>query len=291
MKAHRKLSLVLALVLIATTLMVSCDIGNDAIVPPAQTETSKPTEDTTENTNDNVDNNNTTSTETQGLRYMLNTTKDGYEVCNIGIAMDNDIVIPNTYNDLPVTGISEYAFSECRWLTSVSMPNTVTFIGNGAFEECISLKNISMSDSIESIGSSAFAGCTSLNGVTIPKSVKSIGYSAFRDCIGLSNIIIPDDVTSIEMYTFADCTKLESITIPKKVTKINMTAISNCTSLKNITFGGTSAEWNAISKIYDGVEPLGGYCVTCTDIKIYIGGIYNEGASTEGGYGELHPAN
>lgn len=59
-------------------------------------------------------------------------------------------------------------------------------IGYQAFSNCRSLTNITIPESLKSIGASAFFGCTSLTSITIPESVTSIGNSTFRECISLT---------------------------------------------------------------------------------------------------------
>jgi len=71
-----------------------------------------------------------------------------------------DYIIPNS-----VTSIGE-SFRECHNLTSVTIPNSVTFIEDYAF-----------------------SGCSGLTSVTIPNSVTSIGNYAFYYCCGLIEMI------------------------------------------------------------------------------------------------------
>ena len=78
-----------------------------------------------------------------------------------------------------ITSIGESAFSNCRSLTSVTIPETVTSIGYWTFGNCSSLESITIPDTVTSIGKSAFSGCLSLTSLTIPESVTSIGENAF----------------------------------------------------------------------------------------------------------------
>jgi len=101
-----------------------------------------------------------------------------------------------------VTSIGDYAFYECRSLTSVTIPNSVTSIGNYAFSGCSSLTSIIIPNSVTSIGGRAFYSCSGLTSVTIPNSVTSIGSEAFSDCNYLMSVSIPNSVTSIGSYAF-----------------------------------------------------------------------------------------
>lgn len=111
-----------------------------------------------------------------------------------------------------MTTIGTYAFFECRGLTSLTIPNSVTKIGDNAF-----------------------SGCSSLTSVTIPNSITSIPYFAFDWCTGLTSVEIPNSVTKIKGYAFADCTSLTSIDIPNSVTEIGEGAFYGCTGLTSIT--------------------------------------------------------
>ena len=140
------------------------------------------------------------------------------------------VTIPNS-----VTSIGNYAFSGCSGLTSVTIGNSVTSIGSGVFNGCTGLMSITIPDSVTSIGNYTFSGCSGLTSVTIPDSVTSIGDYAFRGCSGLTSVTIPDIVTSIGDYAFCNCTGLTSITIPDRVTSIGSYAFSGCSSLESIT--------------------------------------------------------
>ncbi|MBQ8206488.1 MAG: leucine-rich repeat domain-containing protein, partial [Bacilli bacterium] len=194
---------------------------------------------------------------TDGLELTLSSDESYYSVTGIRTSTDVYIFIPSTYNGLPVTSIGDSAFSRCRSLKSITIPNSVTSIGDSAFRYCSSLTNIVIPGSVTSIGDSAFcgcdslksitipdsvtiisngafAGCSSLTSITIPDSVTSIGYRAFRDCISLTSVTIGNSVTSIGYGAFWGCSSLESITIPDSVTSIGDSTFEGCSSLTNI---------------------------------------------------------
>lgn len=182
------------------------------------------------------------------------------------------ITIPSS-----VTSIGDGAFAYCSSLTSLTIPSSITSIGNSSFTFCSGLTSVTIPNSVTSIDVYTFYGCKNLTSVTIPDSVTSIGNSAFRECESLTNVTIPNSVTSIENYAFCLCTGLTSatipnsvisigesafassgltdVTIPASVTSIGYSAFWGCTALTDIYYGGTSAQWSAISIGSDN-EPL-----------------------------------
>lgn len=56
--------------------------------------------------------------------------------------------------------IGNNAFSECRSLTNINIPNSVTNIGDGAFAGCKLLTKIDIPDSVTNIGDKVFGYCT-----------------------------------------------------------------------------------------------------------------------------------
>ena len=143
--------------------------------------------------------------------------------------------------------IAGYAFSGCRNLKSVEIPDSVTRISDWVFNDCRNLVSITIPDSVTSIGYSAFYNCTSLKSVTIPDSVTSIYNHAFGGCTSLESVTIPSSVMRIEDYTFWKCRSLASITIPDSVTRIGYMAFCDCARLADVYYSGSEEEWRKIS--------------------------------------------
>jgi len=134
-----------------------------------------------------------------------------------------------------VVSIGDDAFSKCSYMSSVSIPNSVTSIGEWAFWDCSSLTSITIPNSITTIKYATFYGCSGLKSITIPNSVTKIEREAFSYCRNLTSVIIPNSVKSIGIAAFFDCDALTSITIPNGVTTIEGSAFSGCSSLTSVT--------------------------------------------------------
>ena len=149
---------------------------------------------------------------TCGPNLKWHLTDDGVlTISGKGEMVNDSYTYPWSYSDIKriiigdgVTTIGQHAFTDCRSLTSVTIPNSVTTIGGAAFSDC-----------------------SSLTSVTIPNSVTTIGAFAFIRCTSLTSVTIPNSVTTIERYAFGDCESLTSVTIPNSVTTIGESAFTN----------------------------------------------------------------
>ena len=129
----------------------------------------------------------------------------------------------------------------------VVIKDGITSIGNFAFYECKSLTSVTIASTVTTIGNSSFYGCA-FTSISIPSSVRTIGEHAFCYCSNLTSVVIPSSVTSIGYGAFSRCNKLASVTIPVSVTNIGGYAFSNCSALNSIVYKGTKTQWNSITK-------------------------------------------
>lgn len=148
---------------------------------------------------------------------------------------DTEIVIPDTFEGLPVTELFDNAFSHCYKAEKITIPKTITSIGHDAFKKCIFIKSLELPDGLLTVGENAFKGCTGLTSLTIPDTVTVIGNGAFSGCTGLTSLTIPDSVLSIGEIAFGGCTGLKEIKLSASLTRINKYTFYHCDSLTSVT--------------------------------------------------------
>ena len=170
-----------------------------------------------------------------------------------------------------IRAIGDYAFSGCRVLNTIEIPNTVKSIGKNAFNSCNALttgkvvdgqkKGFSFADNstLKTIGEGAFRG-VGIKELTIPASVESVGDKCFASVLyessidisietKLEKIVFAGDNTTIGNWAFYQCINLKEITLPKNLEKIGDYTFAYCKKLSTINFDNLSSvekgtNWN-----------------------------------------------
>ena len=220
-----------------------------------------------------------TSESTQSITYELNAAKNGYIVTGAG--QEAKIVIPESYNGLPVVEIGERAFAYSRHkseILSVTIPDSVTTIGLNAFhnQDALVSVNIGTNSALISIGNNAFSGNSALTSFYLPAGFTSLGDDVFNNCGSLNTFIsasavysdegnnlievathtlirgtnsskIPASVTEIAPSAFRRANGITELFIPVSVVKIGNYFIADST-IGKLQYEGTEEEWNEIEK-------------------------------------------
>ena len=176
--------------------------------------------------------------ESRGLEFRLSENGEYYIVAGIGTCQDADLVIPSTYNGLPVRYISGWVFYQNKIITSVILPDGLAAIYGNAFHECSNLKRVCIPDSVTSIEEYVFEDCKKLKSVTMGNGITSIGDGAFRNCVDLEIVTFGDKLGSIGKNAFYTCDSVTELVFPESVTSIKDYAFDSCDSLKRVTFLG-----------------------------------------------------
>lgn len=188
-------------------------------------------------------------------------------------------LISNTYSDgigkmvfdAPVSQVGRNAFMVNERLTSVFLPESVTYVSSTAFGYCTMLNCVVLPLSLERIGRAAFEHC-GLQYIVLPPQSRIIDDSSFPSLnpslipFNLSsnmsyvyqnnqwsNRLVQDgvlievmpntrsftlsDLATIGPWAAGNC-KLESLTIGSQCTRIGESAFRNCTALTSIIFLG-----------------------------------------------------
>lgn len=152
----------------------------------------------------------------------------------VGTFMDfTNLQNVNIPPDSRLREIGANAFSGCRQLTNISIPNGVTSIGRDAFRDCINLQEITIPDSVTRIDRDAFLNCDSLETVNIGRRTVDSFSDVFKN-LNVETVNITSGIRKIKEETFMDCQSLVTVNIPITVRAIGKRAFIGCINLRNV---------------------------------------------------------
>ena len=176
-----------------------------------------------------------------------------------------DIVIPSTVTHNGVTytvAALRYTFAKAYHVSSITLPNTIEHISQWAFTGCRALQSVTIPESVTGIGHEAISDFGGIEGYQFNntvtdrplKNIKTLYYNArqvpyvlegtfLMGSVGgvcqvvigetvenipqyflyknrVTSVVMSPSVTSIGKYAFCDIRSLSTITIPKNVTSI-----------------------------------------------------------------------
>ena len=205
---------------------------------------------------------------------------------SVHFSASGDIVIPDTYEGLPVTAIDYYAFRNCMDVTSVTIPETVEYIGYSAFENCGSLTDIYFENTEkwyteggspvdpEILEDSESAAKYFIEEAPCLVRREDFEYDIYKDGAYLisvletvsGDVVIPETykgypVMGIAEYAFEDCANITSVSIPKTVTEIESCLFLGCNSLESITVDKDNPVYHSA-----------GNCLIDTELGVIVAG-------------------
>lgn len=106
----------------------------------------------------------------------------------VSVSTAGSVTIPDEVEYMKVKTIYNYAFKNCKSITTVTIPNSVETIESWAFYGCEALKSITIPDNVIELGPTVFGSCTSLESVKLGKGITKIEGSLFHSCTALTTI-------------------------------------------------------------------------------------------------------
>ena len=212
---------------------------------------------------------------TTGSGSSAVTTLTGYGVSAKTTNLSGDVVIPDSYKDLPVVRIDTNGFRNCYGMTSVLIPHTIKTVGANAFTNCIKLNtvyynsnyattaespyieltspwynagselNVVFGNTVTAVSPYCFFAANHLKSVTLSPSTGTIGVHAF-DKSSLESITI-EHATKVDEYAFKDCKNLNNLVLPDSLIEIGVSAFQGCSALESINIPKTVTKINNLA--------------------------------------------
>ena len=158
--------------------------------------------------------------------------KDGVEITRFLWTDEEEVVIPEQIDQLPVVSIGDSSFYQ-SFEKFLILPESVETINDSAFYRCYYLEEISLGSNIVYMGNNPFFRCSSLKTINVSPenryflSLDGVLYNKDQTVLLVypegkedSDYVIPDSVTEIDGMAFGYHTKLKNIYIPATVQKM-----------------------------------------------------------------------
>lgn len=149
---------------------------------------------------------------TKSLTYALSDDGTYYIITGIEDKTVKNVILPSTYNNLPVKEIANNAFIYNQAITNVEFSKSITKIGRNAFSLCKNLNTLKIPGNVEIIENSAFSS-TNITSLVLDNGIKEINDRVFSGCTKLTSLFIPSSVITIGEGLTINCNSLNSIVV------------------------------------------------------------------------------
>lgn len=122
-------------------------------------------------------------------------------------------------------------------ITSVTLPNSITWISRGAFKDCVNLSNIAMSDSVTRVEVEAFNNTAWYNNQPDGLVYLGSGLLNSKGEYTAKELTLQTGTTFVADSAFENNKSIEEITLTESCLAIGDNAFSYCTSLTSVDLG------------------------------------------------------
>lgn len=169
---------------------------------------------------------------------------NGIEIADY-IGDDENVIIPDTINGLPVISVGKYAFNVnidedprfdrmCNIL-HITLPGTVIYLEEGAFCQCPRVESVDMPKELQTIGDRCFESAGYLKKLDIPKGVTTIGERAFYNCRSLKSISFSAGIKYLPYRSLASLA-LDELVLPETLEEIDTAAFATTSVSSSVYF-------------------------------------------------------
>lgn len=184
-----------------------------------------------------------------------------------------ELVIPSSYNGLPVTEIASDAFNECQKdVTSLVLPDSLLSLPEGVLSVFADY-DVLQSLTLPFIGTSRDEGCALIelfggrNNASLSESLKSVTVTdakivyanTLSAAVNLTEICINEGCSSIEAGALAACRSLETLRLPSSLQSLDSRAFHSSfteAASPTIRFAGTQEQWDRLTANLDLPETM-----------------------------------
>lgn len=154
-----------------------------------------------------------------GFRVQMNSDMESYCIISY-IGSAKHVVIPTSYNGIPITRIGDSAFLRKNTIETVTIPTTIKSMGIDVFFDC---ENIAYNiyNGGKYLGNDAnpyyyFVGPQNMDveSISVHADTCIIAAYAFRSCEKLKKVVIGDNIIQMGYGMVSECPSIESLTVP-----------------------------------------------------------------------------
>lgn len=140
------------------------------------------------------------------------------------------VTIPDYMEWLP-----KYTFAYCSGITEIDMGKGLKKADDYCFSQNTSLKTIRWSPALEKLGYSCFTS-SGLETLDFPAGIGEVSFNCFSSSHGLTKVTLPDDIETISGAAFSDCRLLSEINFPSSLRTIGNNAFHSDEKLTKLDF-------------------------------------------------------